>query len=113
MQGRGPGGGRARVAVEGGREVLDEIDLIHVSTRDGVTNPANGTRVVTRRPRLLPRAKAKRRLSIIVIIDNVVLGADGAGRERKGTGLGRGGRMPAADHRREPVAEVEVGDEPL
>src|SRR4051794_18131443 len=106
MQVRETGGERARVAVEGGRKVLDEIDLVHVSTRDGVTNFVYGSRVVTRRPRLLPRAEAKRRLSIIVIIDNVLLGSDEAGRKRKGTGLGRGGRMPAADHRREPVAEV-------
>src|SRR3954447_3618020 len=105
MQVRETGGERARVAVEGGPEVLDEIDLVHVSTRDGVTNPADGSRVVTRRPRLLPRTKAKRRLSIIVIIDNVLLGSDGAGRERKGTGLGRGGGQGGAGECRRRITD--------
>jgi hypothetical protein len=49
----------------------------------------------------------------IVISDNILLGSDGAGCERKGARLRWRRGVATTKRRREAVAEIEIGDETL
>ena len=56
-----------RVAAERRREVLDEVDLVHVASCDRLANRLHRSSVLRRRPRLLPlanreAARVRRRL---------------------------------------------------
>ena len=100
-------GHAGRIAVEGRREVLDEVDLVDVAGRDRLPHRLDGGRVgtIVRRPlpvadvvRACPRQRARPRVARAP--PQAAAGTAPGGRDRV-----------AAESPREPVAEVEVGNE--
>src|SRR6266480_811460 len=95
------------IALERRREVLDQVDLVDVASGDRFLDGLDGLRVVIIAPGALPLADA--------IGANLGRGlverTNATGGEWEPAGLGRVRRRGPANRLREPVAEIEVGDE--
>jgi hypothetical protein len=119
VQNREAGGERDRIAGERRSQMLHEVDLVDVATRDRIANADDSGGVVTRSPGAPPRADGESRITIchviacIVITDNILLRPDGTGSERQRARFRRGRRVQAPDRRGEPVPQIQIGDESL
>src|SRR6476660_178659 len=99
MQRSEAGGERARVALKLRRQVLHEVDLVDVTTRDRLPDPPDGRGVLAPGPGSPPGAETKGCLMGIVIFGNIAGRSDGARREGKRARLRRSRRPVAADRR--------------
>src|SRR5512132_3594509 len=108
-QGRERGPKPLRVAVEGRREVLDEVHLVDASLRDRLPYGLNRGGVAGVAPGSLPFADAKAADAERCLFG----GPDPARSEWKPARLGRIRPRRAPKRPRQPVAEVEVGDDAL
>ena len=103
-------GERHRIALERRREMLDEVDLVDVAARDRRAHGLDRGRVGLVGPAPLPLAEPE--------AHRLAWRGSRSGRMRQartGSGHGSGGvgNGRAPQRRREPVAEVEIGDDVL
>ena len=98
-----------RVALEARGEVLDEVDLVDVATRDRGAHLVDRGAVVVGRPRLLPLPDPERSSSDRLL--TFVRGPDAGRHDGQRAGLRRRRPRLPAERLREAVAEVDVGDE--
>ncbi len=79
---------RARIALEGGLEVLHEVDLVDVPARDRRSHLLDRGTVLRRSPRTVPTPDRER--ALVTISCKRCLARDSAcGQGKRGTGLGR------------------------
>jgi hypothetical protein len=96
-----------RVALERGGEVLDDVHLVDVAARDGLLDQFDCGRVALLVPGSVPCADTERP----AFPRRLVPSTDAAGGQREWARLPRRGAPSATQRLREPVAEVEVGNE--
>jgi glutamate racemase len=109
VEGRETPGERARVSFERRRQVLDEVDLVHVPGRDRLPDGSDRRGIVGAVPGPGPLADPKG----ADLRRRFVEPPDAAGGERQWTRFRGIGNSPAPDRRREPIAAEDVGDEPV
>ena len=108
-QRREPLGQAGRIATKRRREMLDEVHLVHVATRDRLAHGVDGCRVLCGRPRLLPDPIEKS----AAFRNNLQLRPDADCSWRQRARLRRRRLATAAQRARKPVPKIDVGDDPL
>ena len=104
---------RARLARERRGQMLDEVHLVDVATRDRLTDALDRSLVLLRSPGRVPRSDDEALMALRLDVRASPLARTRQAASGSGQGSGGGGEALAANDLREAVAEVEVGREAL